>query len=821
MGLGQLLGRAYVEIFGDSSKLQKSLQEVQSETEKTIQKLSGMATSGAKQGFDQTAFALNELKEKLKIARAEVISLEKEFNIFNALGKNPAVQQNLNLVSEKLQAAKIKVVELETAMKGLKATTQSTSRSGINLTSLYERLGLRLLGYYAIYKGLAFLKNAIEDAAAIEGVRTAFDKLDSPNLLQNLRKATRGAVADIDLMKAAVQAENFNISPELLIKGLELAGKTARQTGLDVNYLTESFIKGVGRKSPRILDNLQISLVDIQTEFKKTGNFSIAIGNIVDERLKKMGNVAETAADKIGKLGSSFKNFTTKVGELIQPVTNFIVDKLTTALNDLQFRIDNINRATGKMSQQEYDSKYRPSPKPIYNTLFTPPAIIPGVIRFDETQKTTPIVKNKEMTSQEISLRLDAIKQEVDLARLEDKFKGDIVIKEKQALEYLLKQATLDSDRIKILNELKSIKSDTIKPEETAKKEKERITKELYDKLGYESQNYTKRLKEDLNKQLADFKKTHQDETDIALFKAKIEKQNADDLQKFNDDNLRMVAKIIQDKEEYRKLVKDGGTIELKNNIGIIDLLIKQTKNLETINELLKVRKSLEEDLNKTGVFGSGQMQKVEVPGGADFNDPTVHNPEQRRIENLRKQTQILTSDELNKKIRELNSSLSITDNLSGMVATGFERAGTQLSSVLSSSIHLFGQANSLLQQFLQTLIQVTVQLLIMKGIEAALNFILPGSGSLAMAAGASSAVGTGVDIPVQTTSPNNQMLSRLNDVNGSIQAMNMNMINNSDKVPIVIIQSSDPSLRVKHDIGIKNNLEKSGMKSDLIRTIK
>jgi len=86
-------------------------------------------------------------------------------------------------------------------------------------------------------------------AAAGEGVKMAFDKIGNQALLNDLRTATRGAVDDLSLMKAAVQANNFKIPLETLGTLLQFAGNRALETGEDFDYLLDSIVNGLGRKS--------------------------------------------------------------------------------------------------------------------------------------------------------------------------------------------------------------------------------------------------------------------------------------------------------------------------------------------------------------------------------------------------------------------------------------------------------------------------------------------------------------------------------------------------------------------------------------------
>ena len=51
----------------------------------------------------------------------------------------------------------------------------------------------------------SLVSESIELAQAGEGIRLAFERLDRPDLLDNLRQATHNTVSDIELMKQAVK----------------------------------------------------------------------------------------------------------------------------------------------------------------------------------------------------------------------------------------------------------------------------------------------------------------------------------------------------------------------------------------------------------------------------------------------------------------------------------------------------------------------------------------------------------------------------------------------------------------------------------------
>jgi hypothetical protein len=193
-----------------------------------------------------------------------------------------------------------------------------------------KALGGAIIAAFSVRAIVNFGKEAVELAAKIEGVRVAFNRLNSPDLLKNLREATRGTVTDLDLMTAAVRANNFQIPLEKLATFFEFATKRAMQTGESVDYLVESIVLGIGRKSPLILDNLGISAVrlrekfgDMGVEMAGVGDVAAAVGDIVEEELTKMGEVADTAATKIASLKTAWTNFKTSIGEKIAATSAF------------------------------------------------------------------------------------------------------------------------------------------------------------------------------------------------------------------------------------------------------------------------------------------------------------------------------------------------------------------------------------------------------------------------------------------------------------------------------------------------------------------
>lgn len=196
--------------------------------------------------------------------------------------------------------------------RALSATQKNLSSFTAGITRIAGTLGVAL--------GVQqFADAAIEIsklAGEAEGVNAAFKRLpESTRLLKELKDATGGTVSELALMKRAVQASNFDISLEALPRLLEFATLRAQQTGQSVDYLVDSIVTGIGRKSKLILDNLGISAVQLNealggasTAAASIGEVADAVGEIAEDNLKNMAGFSDNAATKMQKLAASWEN---------------------------------------------------------------------------------------------------------------------------------------------------------------------------------------------------------------------------------------------------------------------------------------------------------------------------------------------------------------------------------------------------------------------------------------------------------------------------------------------------------------------------------
>lgn len=214
-------------------------------------------------------------------------------------------------------AGKVNKLDQET-----KKTEQGFKEMSSSMVSSLSKVGAAIGVAFGAQQLVSFGKEMIILAAQSEGIERAFKRIGGGQYLQGLRDATRGTVTDLVLMQNAVKASNFKIPLENLASLFAFAQARARETGQSVDYLVESIITGIGRKSPLILDNLQLTMKDLQKELGSTaieaasvGELSAATARVATAELEKMGDQADTTADKITQVEVAWQNMWLEVAK--------------------------------------------------------------------------------------------------------------------------------------------------------------------------------------------------------------------------------------------------------------------------------------------------------------------------------------------------------------------------------------------------------------------------------------------------------------------------------------------------------------------------
>ena len=343
-------------------QLQEDLKNGQQELENTRRAMDKLAKNGLnamtkeqRAEYDKLSHTLTETARKVHENEKRMQSWTRSADIsklsIKQLGQRAkdlsAVLNNLSPDTDEFVEYKKELDAVKDRIKELKTSAEDVSTSlgkfssdgflgkltkGVNMGQLKTMMSANFLtgaittavetiGEYAgraLNRVKELVSESVQAARAAQGITHAFESIDKPDLLKNLRQSTHGTVSDLELMKAAVQAKDFRLPLDQLGKYLEFAQLKAQQTGQSVDYMTNSIVTGLGRKSVMILDNLGLSASEIKEEMEKTGDMATAVGNIIDKQLSQAGEHFETAAEREARATTDVTNAQLKLGQQMQ-----------------------------------------------------------------------------------------------------------------------------------------------------------------------------------------------------------------------------------------------------------------------------------------------------------------------------------------------------------------------------------------------------------------------------------------------------------------------------------------------------------------------
>ena len=284
----------------------------------------------------EAARALGNIAPSANNAKDKVKELVGAFNdwakAYNALTKEQQQSDFGKAMSESLSKLKVQIAEAKQELYGMGDAMKKAGGGG-----LFSGLGDKMSGSLQVFAGNMLTKAAgavanlgsemygmvqqgIELAKQGEGIRIAFERLGRGDILDGLRQATHGTVTDLELMKAAVKFNDFKLPVEELGTMLAFAQQKAKDTGQSVDYMVDSIVTGLGRKSLMILDNLGLSATEVKERMAETGDMTKAVGDIIREQMAKAGDYVETAADRAAQANVSLQNKMEELGRKFAPV---------------------------------------------------------------------------------------------------------------------------------------------------------------------------------------------------------------------------------------------------------------------------------------------------------------------------------------------------------------------------------------------------------------------------------------------------------------------------------------------------------------------
>lgn len=188
--------------------------------------------------------------------------------------------------------------------------------------------------------------------APLEGIKNAFTGMaeaagpGAEAMLSALQKSAAGMVDNEQLMMSFNQAAQL-VSKDFAVQlpdAMQYLGKVSAATGTDMGFMLDSLVKGVGRLSPMILDNLgiQVNLAMATEEAAKkfgveaselskaqiqAGMMDVVLQKLA-ENTAAMPDVAGSAAAAFAQFKTTLKNTKDEVGLALLPTMTEMAGKL-------------------------------------------------------------------------------------------------------------------------------------------------------------------------------------------------------------------------------------------------------------------------------------------------------------------------------------------------------------------------------------------------------------------------------------------------------------------------------------------------------------
>ena len=254
--------------------------------------------------------------------------------------------------------------EVKIIISAVDNASKILKKSGLSLDGLGKiaKVAAAATAAAAVAIGVGMLKLA-KDAAPVEGITKAFKGLTkeivggSEEMLKSLRMSSLGMVTNTDLMKSfntAAQLVSMDFAQKLP-DAMGYLSKVSAATGQDLDFMMESLVKGIGRLSPMILDNLgiQVDVTQAYEDFAQANGLvaselskteqQTALMNQVLEKLKEntaaMPEVAGSATQSFAALGVKFQNIKEEVGLALLPALVELADKLMVMFDNPKTKI--------------------------------------------------------------------------------------------------------------------------------------------------------------------------------------------------------------------------------------------------------------------------------------------------------------------------------------------------------------------------------------------------------------------------------------------------------------------------------------------------
>jgi len=596
----------FVQVRLQQEQVKKDMLQLQRDSEKSAQKIEDL--------YKKRKIQIDTSLGKKSISELQALreKLQQRFER----------QLKLNVSSEALRETKQRIEDIDSRLEGLQT---EGDRAGNIISRGFGKIRLATI---AVGTAMIVLKKAFDfakEASQVNNLRITFNRLaneeglNATELMQSLEKATRGAVKEIDLLKTVNKGSFLGVDLKAMPDLLQFAAVRAQQTGESVDYLVDSIITGLGRKSPLILDNLGLTMKDLDAavievakdhgrlitevdELSRSEYLVEAAVKVAREELKKSGKTLSDLNLQTDQLSTNWDKVTRNIGDLFIPVfsralvfINAAVDgvrALVRELNKIKFQgvIPTFPGEAPKVPELDFSGPSKSEIKNFMDFLKEGKRFVPGkgIIQLNDQLKQTERTAEQILKDIEIleakNLKLAPSSEEykknvAEIKRLQD----SLIVDEKNLTDEIIK-------RIKTENELRSFTTGlSIEVLESAKKTLEamiKITDNVDDQLNLyrEIDNITKAIEE---RKAPPLELPEGEIQDIDITESELKRF---ELRKKADETLEQlkIAAIESEFDQREALINSEYKKQLENleNLNLTDTEFREAKaNLEISRE--------------------------------------------------------------------------------------------------------------------------------------------------------------------------------------------------------------------------------------------
>ncbi len=333
---------ANINISGDTTDAQQSIQDLENFTKKSFNKMSDAAQKESKEVSDAFKKSGIRMEKDIKKSSADA-------------------RKNYQKIKNSGTASANDIKRAHIAMtKKIKANNRELNTSSNLVSKAFKGLRANLLGITLAAAGAAIaIKKAFDfagNAAKLQAQRTAFNNFtsamgeDADELLKKLTEVSKGTVAQSSLISSAGKALLLGLDPTKIVKLLEVARASSKITGEELTTQFNDIAIGTGRASRLILDNLGIMFSQAEATRRAAIEFGVLESELTDNQ-KAQGNLNEVIRQgqviiqNVGKDYTSQADVLAKLKARYIDITVVIGQKLLKALPKVEIAVLKVSKA--------------------------------------------------------------------------------------------------------------------------------------------------------------------------------------------------------------------------------------------------------------------------------------------------------------------------------------------------------------------------------------------------------------------------------------------------------------------------------------------